>query len=98
MLFTKVISVYLYNDNTILTLGDFSLETSIAKIVLVSTFMSRCPFKKLIHYPLFFFYPLLQMFGFLKSISIVTYLLVMRNDGARYSFFLLFRFGNLCYF
>ena len=54
MLFTKVISVYLYNDNTILTLGDFSLETSIAKIVLVSTFMSRCPFKKLIHYPLFF--------------------------------------------
>lgn len=55
MLFTKVFSVYLYNDNAILTLGDFSLKTSIAKIVLVSTFMSKWPFKKLIHYPLFFF-------------------------------------------
>ena len=49
MLFTKVFSVYLYNDNAILTLGDFSLKTSIAKIVLVSTFMSKWPFKKLIH-------------------------------------------------
>ena len=59
MLLTKVFSVYLYNDNTILTLGDFSFKTSIAKIVLVSTFMSKWPFKKYDSLPFVFFYPLL---------------------------------------
>ena len=66
MLFTKVFSVYLYNDNTILTLGDFSFKTSIAKIVLVSTFMSKWPFKKYDSLSFVFFLSFASNVWFLK--------------------------------